>query len=310
MVTKCSSDICHIRLDFVQTAIGQPVAATGVCTTGDNLVLTPGSGSLVAGATNANVDPPTLCGTLTGQHVYLDAGTGTNAATVALTTLATSNADGTKNWRIKVSQIECNSEMRPPPGCLQWHTGFNNVFTSFNWDGTPNNLNTGVGNAGGQGRLLASQYYKVCFRKERGMCKIQYSESPIDTTGTGINAFDLQATIQGNEGQGRLEAASTCGAIGDAYIIINGAEPHAIDAEVLANNIDPLDVFCGGFLCNAHALAPAMTCIGTENAHSTVVASFIPFSVQFHQNGDTGAAQAGFSLQATQIPCGRSNGGD
>ena len=33
------------------------------------------------------------------------------------------------------------------------------------------------------------------------MCKIQYSESPIDTTGTGINAFDLQATINGEKGQ-------------------------------------------------------------------------------------------------------------
>jgi len=316
MVTKCSSDICHIRLDFVTTTIGQPVAATGVCTTGDNLVLTPGSGSLVAGATAAltNVDPPILCGTLTGQHVYLDAGTGTNAATLALTTLATSNADGTKNWRIKVSQIECDSKMRPPQGCLQWNTGATNVFTSFNWDGTPLNVAAAPGNAAGQGRLLSSQYYKVCFRQEEGMCKIQYSESPIDTTGTGINAFDLQATVNGELGQTRLDqtvaAAATCGAAGDAYLIINGAEPHAIDAEAAGNNIDPLDVFCGAYLCNAHSTVPANSCITAENAHSTVVASAIPFSVQFHQNGDTGAAQAGFSLQATQIPCGRSDGGD
>ena len=34
-----------------------------------------------------------------------------------------------------------------------------------------------------------------------GMCKIQYSESPIDYTGTGINAFDLNAATQANEGQ-------------------------------------------------------------------------------------------------------------
>ena len=55
------------------------------------------------------------------------------------------------------------------------------------------------------------------------------------------------------------------------YLIINGAEPHSIDGDAVIKNVDPLDVFCGGFLCNAHGLAPAMTCIGTENAHSTVV---------------------------------------
>ena len=57
-----------------------------------------------------------------------------------------------------------------PPGCLQWNTGATNIFTSFNWNGTPNNLNTGVGNSGTPGaRLLANQYYKVCFRQETGM---------------------------------------------------------------------------------------------------------------------------------------------
>ena len=57
----------------------------------------------------------------------------------------------------------------PPPGCLQWLTGVNNIFTSFNWDGTPANLNTGAGNDGSDGRLLSEQRYKICFRQEKGM---------------------------------------------------------------------------------------------------------------------------------------------
>ena len=68
-------DICQIRLDFISTTIGQPADTTGSCADGDNLVLTPGAGSLTNGATAtlANVDPPTLCGTLTGQHgIYLN----------------------------------------------------------------------------------------------------------------------------------------------------------------------------------------------------------------------------------------------
>ena len=82
--------------------------------------------------------------------------------------------------------------------------------------------------------------------------------------------------------QGRLEAAASCGADGDAYIIINGAEAHT-DAvgEVYANNNDPLDVFCGGFLCNGHAVAPAMSCVATENAHATIVGGFLRYQSSY-----------------------------
>ena len=55
-------DICQIRLDFVTTSIGQP-SDTGVCTAGDNLVITPGAGDLMLQA-----GVPVLCGDLTGQH--------------------------------------------------------------------------------------------------------------------------------------------------------------------------------------------------------------------------------------------------
>ena len=41
--------------------------------------------------------------------VYLDAGTGTNAATITLNTVATSTADGTKSWRVRdLSFVEIN----------------------------------------------------------------------------------------------------------------------------------------------------------------------------------------------------------
>ena len=55
------SEICQIRLDFVTTGLGLPTDTTGKCDN-DNLVITPGVGSL------AGANPPSLCGTLTGQH--------------------------------------------------------------------------------------------------------------------------------------------------------------------------------------------------------------------------------------------------
>jgi len=303
MVTKCSSDICQIRLDFVSTTLGQPSDTTGVCTAGDNLVITPGAGSLVGN------EVPTLCGTLTGQHVYLDAGSGTTGATLALTTLATDVADGTKNWRIKVSQIECTNVSRAPPGCLQYMTGVTNIFTSFNWDGTPLN---GVTTPGA--RQLADQNYRLCFRQEQGMCKIQYSESPIDSaatpvadTASGINAFDLGAANSADRGQVQLNA-DTCGQNNGGYLVINGAEAGLSGqaGTVASGQVDPLDVFCGDNICNAKADANGNSCV--IGVPSTVVASAIPFTIQHVQLGNTNANRAGFSLQATQIPCGRSDG--
>jgi len=285
MVTKCSSDICQIRLDFVTTGLGQPNNGDGVCTAGDNLVITPGGG-------DAGSNPPTLCGTLTGQHVYVDAGTGTNGATLALTTVVASTADGTKNWRIKVSQIECSSEWRAPQGCLQYFTGVTNIVTSFNWDGTS-----------ATSRQLANQNYEICFRQEEGMCKINYNESPIGTA--GVDAFDLGHANAIAAGQGKMV---NCMSAGNSYIQIYGAEPpQRLIIDETAANADGdqfgLGIFCGEVLCSAAAPDAANGCTQT----TTVTASAIPFTIQHVAQASAGT-NAGFSIQATQVPCGRSNG--
>jgi len=286
MVTKCSSDICQIRLDFVTTGLGQPAAATGLCTAGDRLVITPGSGSL------AGANPPELCGTLTGQHVYVDAGTGTNGATLALTTVVASTADSTKNWRIKVSQIECSSDWRAPQGCLQYFTGVTNIVTSFNWDGT-----TTPG-----ARQLANQNYEICFRQEEGMCKINYNESPIGNA--AVNAFDLGPDAVAGAGQGTM---TNCNTAANSFIQINGAEPPQgliIDETAADGDLDGHDIFCGDVLCSAAANAAANGC----TQPTTVTASAIPFTIRHVAQAASAGANAGFSIQATQVPCGRSNG--
>merc|ERR1739838_607406 len=78
MVTKCSSDICQVRLDFLVANFAQPVAATGSCAGDDrDRILLDAGGN----------DPDrTLCGDLTGQHVYMDVSpANTNAATITVT---------------------------------------------------------------------------------------------------------------------------------------------------------------------------------------------------------------------------------
>ena len=54
---------------------------------------------------------------------------------------------------------------RAPDGCLQYHTGVTNIFTSFNWDGT----GTGSTPAATKARFLSTQEYRICFRQEKGI---------------------------------------------------------------------------------------------------------------------------------------------
>merc|ERR1719419_1736865 len=84
-VCKCSSDVCQLRLDFETFVMNNPVTATAV---------TIGPATAAAGSANrignCDVDsfsvttpgaksPPIICGTNTGQHMYVAASDQCNA---------------------------------------------------------------------------------------------------------------------------------------------------------------------------------------------------------------------------------------
>jgi hypothetical protein len=104
---------------------------------------------------------PVLCGQNTGQHIYIDIGTGSSdSATVSFdfgTTSSTSH-----QWDIKVAQIPCGSTYGPPDDCLQWTTGLTGRITTFNF------LNSA-------GSHLNNQDYSHCIRQEQGYCCVQYT---------------------------------------------------------------------------------------------------------------------------------------
>merc|ERR1712165_42637 len=68
-VKRMQSNICQVRLDFTDLELSAPGTTNGDCAT-DSLVIAPGATNTLAPS-----KPPTLCGTSTGQHVYVDAGT-------------------------------------------------------------------------------------------------------------------------------------------------------------------------------------------------------------------------------------------
>jgi len=272
-VTRCSSEICQVRLDFINMNIAQPTAAaTGLCV--DTLVITPGA----LPATNRNILPPTLCGNQAGQHVYVDAGVATTAATLAFTT-ATS---GTGTWRVKVSQIECSSEHKAPNNCLQYFTGAVNTVTTFNWNGGAGDCTTGC--------LTQTQNYAACFRKESGMCSIQYTPSAV----TSGDAFNL-----GNNGGAGTFASTGIANCANAYLQIPNVVPTTLAVTNPAINTQIDNVFCGTQL---NIVDDAVDTAGANSG--SIMSNADQFKIQVVAgNGLAQASLAGFSLDAVQRPC-------
>jgi len=166
-VTKCSTDICYLRLDFETFVLISPTEAAGYSCP-DTFKVT----------TNTGMAIPTFCGKLTGQHIYVDLGAvSTDTGTLAFT-FSTSTST-IRTWEIKVSQISCNNPNRPPNGCLQYWTTLVGRFTTFNF-------------AASTASNLPSMSYAACIRRAAGYCCVQYSVC------SGVtNAFSLDTNAQG-----------------------------------------------------------------------------------------------------------------
>eukprot|EP00090_Calanus_glacialis_P027414 TRINITY_DN43201_c0_g1_i1.p1 TRINITY_DN43201_c0_g1~~TRINITY_DN43201_c0_g1_i1.p1 ORF type:complete len:380 (-),score=76.16 TRINITY_DN43201_c0_g1_i1:263-1402(-) len=147
-VSKASDDICQLRLDF-QTMSGLATSTTvGMCT--DSFA--------AAGQTGKN--PPTICGTNTGYHMYTEFGA-TSTDTISLTVTYGSTTTA-KTFNILTRQISCTAAWKAPTDCTQYFTGTAGSVQSYNFAG---------------GQLLNSQYYSNCIRTESGYCGIQWKES-------------------------------------------------------------------------------------------------------------------------------------
>merc|ERR1711976_762663 len=159
-------NICQIKLDFLKLSLSGK-EATGAC--GDAATT---NTLKINGPTTT--DPPTLCGDFDGQHIYVE-----NGAKTAQTVLTFDVKGAGSSWNIKVNQIACDSEMRPPTGCLQYYTGVGGTFKSLGH--------------GDSARMLQEDYV-ICFRREEGQCQIEYSIATADSFKLGTaTAKDMQA---------------------------------------------------------------------------------------------------------------------
>lgn len=169
-VAPISSDICQIRLDFDKFVIG--IGTTGTCS--DSFKVT--------GPTNTNA-LSVLCGTLTGQHLYVENGRSTSSSTLAFTIASTTGV----TWNMKVSQIECGATYKAPSDCAQYITGASGFIQSYNWQGADQ---------------ITGNDFTFCIRKEKGYCSIAYFPAITSSTIDNFRLDDISTSILGGQADG------------------------------------------------------------------------------------------------------------
>lgn len=180
-INTVNSDICMLRFDFIAFDLGV-TAVTGACT--DQFTVTSPSGK----------NPPVLCGMNAGYHLYSDVGRSATATTAVVTTDASTTTN--RSWRIKISQIECDNPSRPQTGCAQYFTKESGGFESFNFMGS---------------LMTQGQDMTVCFRKNYGMCSIDFK---VDMGSATPDPFQIELLGATGATMSKIAEECTAGRIG------------------------------------------------------------------------------------------------
>jgi len=268
-INKVSDDICQVRLDF-QTFSGLTVTTAGVCT--DTFA--------IAGQTGVN--PPSICGTNTGYHMYAELGAA--AGDTGTVTLSYGSTSPAKHFNVFVQQIECDNVARAPVDCVQYFTGTSNTVNSYGWAG---------------GQLLEKMDYRTCVRREKGYCAINWSE----TSGTTIDAFSIFSTTTATNaiyGSAAASGSGICIVTAKTGIMIpktsmDGITPLLSTSAPTTSAMEPFpDAFCGGIF-------------GMELDLTTRTLTSVQMPFQLHLITDPTATidppSTGFSLDYTQTAC-------
>jgi len=272
-ICKCSSSICKIRIDFdtmvlaapfstSSTAVAADSGKTGDCIYDTLSITNPGGSS-----------PPVICGTNTGQHMFVPASDSCNVMDI---NIDTGTSTTTRQWQMKFTQYECGNQMAPELDCLQYHTADIGTIASYNYD-----LSATTAVSTSQTHL-SSQYYDICFRRQRGYCSICFSPQITGTAATAAGSFGLSASSDGPAQKGAVgtqcsgitaSSAIAANAIGDGdYIEIVNLQP-SIGTTGTVSNIGRV---CGSWFNTADA----------QTAHITACSWSTPFKVGVHFDED------------------------
>lgn len=172
LIPRFSSTSVQMRLDFIMFEIGSP--SSGDCTN-DTLTI---SG---ADTVTSKILPATLCGILTGQHVYLsiqDLAYGTHPDHGHVTVTINLATVTTQKWQIMIRQYESSQvDYLAPRGCLQYFREDAATLSTFN-------------NNGGDGELLNDQMYSICIAQNDDYCDVSLTATSFELTGSSGSCSD------------------------------------------------------------------------------------------------------------------------
>merc|ERR1711899_622825 len=244
------ANVCQVRFDFIS-------------------VTTP-----ARGANTAGIGIPALCGTLTGQHLYVDVNSLTGGAMAATLNINTAAVAAQRMWKILARCVNCNDEeYRAPSGCAQFHTGASGRISSFN--GAP------AVAANGQ-MLLNDLSYSICIRPVAGACGVTLVEANSPAPGGAAvvpDSFNLNGPATGaNAGNSGIGTECT-----QSYLEV--VTPQSINAAKRPR-------ICGGLL-NA-----------SDNQQVAAPVDTVGFTIGVVSDGDNeNAAASGFDLLYSQRGC-------
>lgn len=201
-----------IRLDFQTGVFEQPTSGTGACG-GDTVAIAQASGTI------------TLCGVLTGQHVYLENSGTANMANMITITISSNTFSRT--WRILVTILEVGdpSIEGKPSGCLQWFTGETGRITSFNH----------INSANSQGRNIGGLSYSICIKPLSGC--VDFRESGATTGSFGLDATTGVSTTASEVGAACTNTALIIPNIDVEVPVYCGAKLAAVDNQATPSTV-------------------------------------------------------------------------
>jgi len=309
-----NADICQIRLDFDDVVLLQPLGvinrlspnpiwANGFCTRGtinrQEVSSNHGDAIKVKTSTTTMVGFNELCGTLTGQHIYIHNSINIreniveDAATIYIYSGSprndtVPNTFGGKRWKIKITLLECGNPSLAEEGCLQWRTELGGRIQSFNKiDFNP--------------ITISNLQYNICIRREEGFCGFAVSETRLTRSTTRINdadiqpdSFSLQMTMLGGDAGGAGTVSATDSNCNNEYVGI-------------ASTIHDTTRYCGSELTPRDwTLSPhnMMNQDANPDTDSGVIFSDVrPFRISVFSNGRNRLPPTGFDLTYRQTPC-------
>jgi hypothetical protein len=282
-INKVSSDICQLRLDFTTFVIAGPVNSGESITTILGTHCTADSLQIITSdsATWSQTPTASLCGALTGEHVYVDwsaTSTDTATLTLALSPVTVAAAVALRSWDIKTSQIECYASYRAPIGCQRYMTEDTGKIISYNFyrvTGAPAQ-GTSLQNSGLE---LALQRINTCIRRSKNMCCVEYklcgAYNSIALTDAATGANIAAAANEGDNGVWN-----------EAWSIDTTLFPFEEDTEQA--NIGMVDSQCTGDYVEIQSSWSAACGAGTSSMRTMINTRYC--GARFGYNADGGAA--------------------